>query len=229
MPLQTDSLLIPRGPTPSVENTPFDFRTARPLSERYNETKGVCGPDCQGWDSCWVQSEPDSAKPAIELYSPQSGIKVSVTSDQPAIQVYTCSGVSSPTKGSLPRKRTHGGDGTLAQIYENHSCIVLEMEEWIDGINHPEWNRTQIYEPNGQPYIWNADYTCELARAACAPVLQSSQLTRPRRAVSNVDESGNAIAANSTSTQASSSATATASVSSAVSSAAAASATVTSA
>jgi hypothetical protein len=107
-----------------------------------------------------VQSSPDLAQPAIEMYSPQSGIKVSVVSDQPAIQVYTCSGISG-AKGSLPRKRSQGGDGTLAQIYENHSCIVLEMEEWIDGINHPEWNRTQIYAPEGQPYIWNADYTCE--------------------------------------------------------------------
>lgn len=70
------------------------------------------------------------------MYSTKSGIKLSVSSDQPAIQVYTCDGINS-AKGQLPRKRSHGGDGTLNQIYDNHSCAVLEMEGYIDGINNP--------------------------------------------------------------------------------------------
>lgn len=97
-----------------------------------------------------------SLSPQIEMYSTKSGIKLSVTSDQPAIQAYTCDGISS-AKGNLPRKRAHGGDGTLNKFYDNHSCVVLEMEGYIDGINHPEWNQDQIYDPS-RPYVWESEY-----------------------------------------------------------------------
>lgn len=154
----TDSILIPTGELPDVQGTPYDFREPTKFSQNFNDTLGVCGANCTGWDSCWVQSQPPAAETnVIELYSTNSGIKVSVSSDQPAIQVYTCSGINSPSKGSIPRKRSHGGDGTLDKIYDNYSCVVLEMEDYIDGINHPEWGRDQIYGPD-RNYTWNAQY-----------------------------------------------------------------------
>jgi len=82
----------------------------------------------------------------LEAYSPNSGIKMSVTSNQEAIQgelcpstddktcdmysikpastVYTCGGQN----GSIPVK-TSQGDG----FYEKNSCMVIEMEGVIDG------------------------------------------------------------------------------------------------
>lgn len=156
--IKTDGILIPTGEVPSVKDTPYDFQTARTFNERFNETKGVCGTGCQGWDSCFVMSEHDRNSTILTLSSPETGIRLDIKTDQDAIQVYTCDGVSSPTKGSLPRKRVHGGDGTLDKIYENHSCVVLEMEDWIDGINNPEWKRNQIYSKE-RPYHWSAEYT----------------------------------------------------------------------
>jgi aldose 1-epimerase len=156
--IKTDGILIPTGEIPSVTNTPYDFQTARTFNERFNETEGVCGTGCQGWDSCFVMSEHDRNSTILTLSSPETGIKLEIKTDQDAIQVYTCDGVSSPTKGSLPRKRVHGGDGTLDKVYENHSCVVLEMEDYIDGINNPEWKRDQIYSKQ-RPYHWRAEYT----------------------------------------------------------------------
>ena len=156
--IATDGILIPTGPIPSVENTPYDFTTPRQFSERYDQTLNVCGTGCQGWDSCFVMSEGhDREENVVTLTSPETGIRMQIKSDQDAIQVYTCDGISSPVKGSIPRKRTHGGDGTLDKIYENHSCVVIEMEDYIDGINNPSWGRNQIYSPD-RPYQWRAEY-----------------------------------------------------------------------
>lgn len=174
--IETDSALIPLGPRPDAQGTPWDFLQPTPFRTNFENSTGICGANCTGWDSCFYMSQQPARDDAVlEMYSPQSGIKVSVTSDQPALQVYTCSGISSPTKGSLPRKKSHGGDGTLAEIYENHSCVVLEAESLIDAINNPDWNVDQLYSAN-RPYAWAAEYR-----------------------FSNVDEQGKAVASNNTS------------------------------
>lgn len=40
----------------------------------------------------------------------------------------------------------------------------MEVEEWIDGINQPEWGRgeKQIFEPGGEPYTLEARYVFSL-------------------------------------------------------------------
>ncbi|CDS82209.1 related to Aldose 1-epimerase precursor [Sporisorium scitamineum] len=162
--VKTDSILIPTGPLPSVKVTPFNFQTPTPFSRNFNNTMGVCGYDCQGWDSCFVMSDPPGYhkdKPALEMYSLKSGIKLSVATNQPAVQVYTCDGIDNPSKGSIPRKQVHGGkvgEEIGEVVYGNHECVVLEMEDYIDGINNPQWGRNQIYGPD-RPYHWKSTYT----------------------------------------------------------------------
>lgn len=56
---------------------------------------------------------------------------MSVTTNQEAWQIYTTAGLNGPTKNSIPRKRAHGGDGTLDRIYQNYSAFVLEAEDWM--------------------------------------------------------------------------------------------------
>lgn len=126
--IKTDGINIPTGAISKVAGTPLDFRKARKFSERFNETHNLCGTGCQGWDNCWVMSDGHARNEDIlTLSSPETGIRLRIKTDQDAIQVYTCDGISG-AKGSLPRKYAHGGDGTLDKIYENHSCLVLEME-----------------------------------------------------------------------------------------------------
>ncbi|PWN93614.1 galactose mutarotase-like protein [Acaromyces ingoldii] len=157
--IKTDGHLIPTGPIPDTKGTPLDFTQARTIGSQYNDTEGVCGTNCTGYDTCFVMSSHDRNETVLELTSPESGIKMSVKTDQDAIQIYSCPGVSAPaTKGSLPRKRVHGGDGTLDEIYDNNSCVVVEMEDYIDGINNPAWNRSQIYSKD-RPYHWRAEYS----------------------------------------------------------------------
>ncbi|KAN0062171.1 hypothetical protein ACQY0O_005529 [Thecaphora frezii] len=159
--IKTDSILIPTGEVAKVEGTPMDFRQPVSFRTNFDKTLGVCGAGCRGWDSCFVMSHPPSAEeetPVVELTSKESGIRLTVEkTNQPAIQVYTCSGIHNRQKGGIPRKRSQGGDGTLNEVYENDGCVVIEMEDWIDGINHGEWGRDQVYGP-GREYVWKARY-----------------------------------------------------------------------
>ncbi|CEH13276.1 galactose mutarotase-like protein [Ceraceosorus bombacis] len=182
--IQTDSDLIPTGPRPDVSGTPFDFLQPTPFRRNFDNSTGICGANCTGWDSCfWQSNEPARDEPQLEMYSPRSGIKLSLTTDQPAFQIYTCSGISSPAKGSLPRKRSHGGDGTLAEIYENHSCVVIEAEGLIDAINNPDWNVDQLYSAS-KPYTWAAEYRFSNVDEQGQPVAASSAATATATATS---------------------------------------------
>lgn len=60
----------------------------------------------------------------------------------------------------VPRKAVHGGDGTLDKTYDAFSAMVIEAEDWIDGINQPEWGRQdkQIFG-KGKDYHWYAHYS----------------------------------------------------------------------
>lgn len=45
---------------------------------------------------------------------------------------------------------------------QQYGCIVMEVEDWIDGINQPEWGRKQIYGPGDEPYVLQASYRFSL-------------------------------------------------------------------
>lgn len=118
--VETDSILIPTGTFRNVSGTPLDFLQARPIGERWNGTLGLPGPGKLGFDTCWVNDDWAPATDAkLEVWSPHSGIKLSVTTDQPAIQLYTCSGMD----GTTPRKASQGGG-----FVGKDSCMVFEAE-----------------------------------------------------------------------------------------------------
>ena len=81
--------------------------------------------------------------------------RLDVTTNQPALQIYSCNGIYTPAD-PVPRKASQGG-GSADVVYENHSCVVLEQESYLDAINNPEWGVDQVYGPD-RPYFWHASY-----------------------------------------------------------------------
>jgi hypothetical protein len=106
-----------------------------------------------GYDNAFVNADWASplSHPKLVVYSPHTGIKLSVHSPEPAIQIYVrvavslrfFSAASSTTaesaffftyqtcggqKGTIPRKASQG-EGMV----EQYSCMVIEMEGVIDG------------------------------------------------------------------------------------------------
>lgn len=82
--LETDEGGLPTGKYLDVEDTPFDFRKPTIVAEN------ICGSHPQltignGYDHTYVLS----GRKAAVLYSPQSGISMTVTTDLPGMQLYT--------------------------------------------------------------------------------------------------------------------------------------------
>lgn len=92
------------------------------------------------------------------LHSPWSGIQLDVYTDQEAFQFYSCNGMN----GSMALKTTQGlfDDADFPRTIPKYGCLVLEVEDWIDAINQPEWGRSkkQIYGPGDDPYVLQASY-----------------------------------------------------------------------
>ncbi|BBD81324.1 aldose epimerase family protein [Aerosticca soli] len=86
--LAVDAAMIPIA-CESVAGTPFDFRHPAPLGARLAWPHPQLA-IAQGFDHCFVlDGEPGQARPVAELYAPASGRRLSVSTDQPGLQLYT--------------------------------------------------------------------------------------------------------------------------------------------
>lgn len=67
-----------------------------------------------------------------------------------------------PLASGIPIKSTQGffDDPNRPRTVGNYSCLVMEVEDWIDAINQPEWQRSkkQIFGPGDDPYVLQAIY-----------------------------------------------------------------------
>ncbi|KDQ16849.1 hypothetical protein BOTBODRAFT_186464 [Botryobasidium botryosum FD-172 SS1] len=143
--IEGDSNQCPTGNFINVGGNAYDFRVPQKIGARFNQTLNYCGPGCTGYDNAWIYDKTRSA--GLTLYGPNTGIKMTVVTDQPAVQVYTGNWL-----GSTPRKAVHGGP---TKFYEKWSAVAVEQEGYIDAIHHPEWKVDQIYGP-GRDYEFNA-------------------------------------------------------------------------
>ncbi|KAF9464411.1 galactose mutarotase-like domain-containing protein [Collybia nuda] len=151
----TDGQLIPTGKLTDVSRTPLDFRQAKSIGASINATAAeeYCGTGCIGFDNCWLFDKNDFKKPVFSIWSVNSGIKLEIITNQPALQIYSCNGIFNPAL-PIPRKKTQGGPLTT---YTDHSCVVIESESIIDAINNPEFGVNQIYGPE-RSYNWESSY-----------------------------------------------------------------------
>ena len=106
--------------------------------------------------------------PVATLSSAWSGIRLDIYTDQDAFQLYSCNAQN----GTVALKKTQGvrGQGDdkhrFPRTIPKYGCLVLEVQDYIDGINNPEWmrGRKQIYEPGGDADVLQAKYRFSLTR-----------------------------------------------------------------
>ncbi|MCH5215066.1 MAG: galactose mutarotase [Muribaculaceae bacterium] len=111
--LPTDESLLPTGEIAPVEGTPMDFRKLKPIGRnvRANFPALVYG---KGYDNCWVLDSEE----AVVLKETVSGRKLTVRTDQPAVQVYTGNWlVGSPVNHSGHRYLDYDGVAIEAQNF----------------------------------------------------------------------------------------------------------------
>lgn len=156
-------------------NSTYDFWSAsRSLATglRAVETSSKNGgAKCTGYDDTFLisRSQPWSKdnSPVATLSSPQSGIKLDLYTDQEALHVLTWN----EADGSIPLKQTQiqatdttntsSSSSTSTTIIgaPHHAAISLQMQDWTDAVNHPEWQRdSKIFWGTHQLYTTYSTY-----------------------------------------------------------------------
>ncbi|KAJ3539726.1 hypothetical protein NM208_g5368 [Fusarium decemcellulare] len=168
-----DNILIPTGDIlANKKGSANDFWSEpKQIGDQANnkELKNNCGFNCTGYDNCYIVNRGGlgdydwrTEGPVASLSSSWSGIQVDIYTDQDAFQFYSCTQQS----GAVPLKKNQGLDGNpdFPRTIPRYGCVVMEVQDWIDGINHPEWHREkkQLFEPGGDPYVLQARYSFSL-------------------------------------------------------------------
>ncbi|GFP58301.1 2-(3-amino-3-carboxypropyl)histidine synthase subunit 1 [Trichoderma asperellum] len=157
-----DGFLIPTGDiVANKKGTANDFWSEpKQLGKGFQQSgiKENCGNNCTGFDTCYLTNRGALGNfdwrtegPVASLSSAWSGIHLDVYSDQDAFQVYSCNGQN----GSMALKTTQGlhNNKKFPRTIPQYGCLVMEVEDWIDGINNPEWGRKQIFGPGDAPAL----------------------------------------------------------------------------
>ena len=126
--LPTDQTLVPTGELHSVEGTPMDFRTAKPIGRDMEEQFDALlfG---KGYDNCWPIDGFSEGKvqEAALLADPTTGRTMRVLTDQPSVQVYTGNWLSGCPMGK-------GG-----KRYGDYSGVAIECQGYPDAPNKPHF------------------------------------------------------------------------------------------
>ncbi|EFW20624.1 aldose 1-epimerase [Coccidioides posadasii str. Silveira] len=176
--ISTDSHLIPTGQIADVKTSfdgALDFTSPKLIGQDIQSTTGLCGDNCTGYDTCFIidrptnisdwTSSPKTMVPALNMFSTTTGISMLVSTNQHAVQIYTCSGQN----GTLPVKQSQvdhnnqqntGNTTHPVDTVQKYGCIVIEPEGWIDGVNNPQWGQLQyqIFGPDTPPAVNWATY-----------------------------------------------------------------------
>ncbi|KAJ5734068.1 galactose mutarotase-like protein [Penicillium malachiteum] len=164
--LDIDNIEVPNGEVLSnPKYSVWDFWSS-PKQIGSNITSpdltGGCGYSCTGYDTPFIINSDQLGPydwrqtPLSTISSNFSGIELNIYSNQQLFQMYTCNVMD----GTFPLKKTQGffNDSSHPCVVEKFGCVVLDVADWLDGINHPEWKRKQIYGPDSEPYVLEAIY-----------------------------------------------------------------------
>jgi aldose 1-epimerase len=127
---ESDAGCLTTGKLLAVDGTPFDFRAPKPLGQDINlsDTQLVNG---GGYDHNFVLSEErrresQVMKKAAVLYSAGSGIRMTVLTTEPGIQVYSANSLTLRT-------------GKKGSLMGRHDALCLETQVWPNATSFPHF------------------------------------------------------------------------------------------
>lgn len=142
--LENDKGCLPTGKILPVDGTPFDFRQPKEIGKDI-EADDINLKNCGGYDHNFCLNV---TEPAAVLYSEESGIKMTVETTMPGVQVYSGNFI-----GACP--------GKAGQVYHTHDAVCLETQYYpnamaCDGFQKPILRAGATYN-HVTKYIFSVD------------------------------------------------------------------------
>ena len=123
--LPIDTTSIPTGEIRLVKDTPFDFRTAKPLGQDIDSDNEQIKIG-HGYDHCYVlnKKEEGELSLAAKIKDPKSGRTMEVFTTEPGVQLYTDNWAD-------------GYKGQNGATFPRRSAVCFECQHFPDTPNHP--------------------------------------------------------------------------------------------
>ena len=128
--IETDGILIPNGKLGVTNGTALDFtKPGTTIGQNIQDAK-LCGTGCIGYDNSFILDRPrytsleDPNLEVLQMWSPSTGIQMSMETNMGNIQIYSCGGQN----GTIPVKESqqHGDSTTYVEQY---GCVVIEAQD----------------------------------------------------------------------------------------------------
>ncbi|MCJ1335137.1 hypothetical protein MMC09_000403 [Bachmanniomyces sp. S44760] len=139
--IEIDNIEVPTGQIGIVNNTDLDFTSPKQIGQDILNAHQA-GFNSTGYDNAFILDRPRYSSPeandisVLTMASKDTGIQLDIRTNQQSLQIYTCNNMN----GTIPLKASQQ-HGSNTSYVEQFGCIVIETQQWIDGINHPEWVR----------------------------------------------------------------------------------------
>ncbi|CAF9920767.1 hypothetical protein IMSHALPRED_004997 [Imshaugia aleurites] len=159
--VQIDNIEVPNGTIGIVNGSALDFTSPKQIGRDILNAIDDCGFNCTGYDNAFILDRPRYSAPeatdisVLTMYSNVTGIQLDVYTNQQSLQLYACDNLN----GTIPVKMSQQHGNTTSYVPQ-YGCLVIETQQWIDGINNPQWGQDQyqIYTPTTQPAVNFAQY-----------------------------------------------------------------------
>ncbi|WPG98739.1 Hypothetical protein R9X50_00153300 [Acrodontium crateriforme] len=160
--IDIDGIEVPTGAINLTAGGLYDFTAPKTIGQDMFKLQNSCGTGCVGYDNAFINDRPrgvaidDPTVEVLRMSSPSTGIQMSLETNQQGLQIYTCSGQN----GTIPVKKSQQHLQGKTAYVQKYGCIVIETQDWIDGINQQQWGRNeyQVFDTLSQPAINFAKY-----------------------------------------------------------------------
>ncbi|KAF6239301.1 hypothetical protein HO173_002563 [Letharia columbiana] len=165
--VQIDNIEVPNGTIGIVNGSSLDFTSPKQIGRDILNAIDDCGFNCTGYDNAFILDRPRYSSPeatdisVLTMYSSVTGIQLDVYTNQQSLQLYACDNLN----GTIPVKMSQQ-HGNSTSYVPKFGCLVIETQQWIDGINNPQWGQDQyqIYTPTTQPAVNFAQYDFSIVK-----------------------------------------------------------------
>lgn len=127
-----DTTLIPTGELMPVAGTPFDFRKPTAIGDRINAEDAQLK-NGKGYDHNFVLNKKAGMQKVATVYSPNTGIELSIITEEPGLQFYSGNFLTGADK-----------DGKGGKVYPYRSAFCLETQHFPDSPNKPNFPSTVL-------------------------------------------------------------------------------------